>query len=197
MRNSYNFNGRNNNPQNYHYNMDSFTLSELETIEKKVIDIPFQNATILDNNKVDLEIRSSNIKWIPQNDEWYWLYEKLSNIISEGNNKQWNFHIDGIPEKIQYTEYYASEKGHYGWHQDLGPGTSSQRKISITVQLSSHEEYEGGVMEMWSGGKHLVAASKAKGSVFAFPSYMMHSVTPVTKGTRKSFVLWVGGNHYS
>ena len=35
-----------------------------------------------------------------------------------------------------------------------------------------------------------------KGVVFIFPSYMMHRVTKVTKGTRRSFVLWVGGEHY-
>lgn len=32
--------------------------------------------------------------------------------------------------------------------------------------------------------------------VFIFPSYMMHRVTKITKGTRRSFVLWVGGDHY-
>ena len=34
---------------------------------------------------------------------------------------------------------------------------------------------------------------KEKGLVTIFPSYMLHRVTPVTKGIRKSLVLWVGG----
>jgi len=29
-----------------------------------------------------------------------------------------------------------------------------------------------------------------------FPSFMHHRITPVTKGTRKSLVLWVGGGSY-
>ena len=40
------------------------------------------------------------------------------------------------------------------------------------------------------------SAEKYEGCVFIFPSYLMHRVTPITKGIRKSFVLWLGGGHY-
>jgi PKHD-type hydroxylase len=50
------------------------------------------------------------------------------------------------------------------------------------------------------GGKSLednsMVAPKGKGTVIIFPSYIYHSVLPVTKGVRKSFVLWLGGGHY-
>ncbi len=36
----------------------------------------------------------------------------------------------------------------------------------------------------------------SRGNVVIFPSYMMHRVTPVTQGVRRSFVLWLGGDHY-
>jgi PKHD-type hydroxylase len=49
---------------------------------------------------------------------------------------------------------------------------------------------------MWSGGENVSVAERGAGVVFIFPSYMMHRVTKVTKGTRRSFVLWVGGDHY-
>jgi PKHD-type hydroxylase len=39
-------------------------------------------------------------------------------------------------------------------------------------------------------------APKEKGAVVMFPSYLMHRITPVTKGVRKSLVLWVGGNTF-
>ena len=70
------------------------------------------------------------------------------------------------------------------------------RKVSITVQLSDTDDYEGGNLEIWSGGDNVKIAPRGRGNVVIFPSYMMHRVTPVTKGTRKSFVLWVGGEHY-
>jgi len=32
-----------------------------------------------------------------------------------------------------------------------------------------------------------------KGDIIVFPSFMVHRVKPVTKGTRKSIVIWVLG----
>ena len=81
-------------------------------------------------------------------------------------------------------------------HFPVKRGSSSKRKVSITVQLSEPDEYEGGDLEMWQGGSSVCTAARGAGVVFIFPSYMMHRVTKVTKGTRRSFVLWVGGQHY-
>jgi PKHD-type hydroxylase len=101
-----------------------------------------------------------------------------------------------MPEQIQYTEYYDHEKGHYDWHMDTGYGNLSQRKISVTVQLSDTHEYEGGDLQLWPGGTYPLISPRGKGNVVIFPSFMMHRITPVTRGTRKSFVLWLGGGHY-
>jgi PKHD-type hydroxylase len=121
----------------------------------------------------------------------------------EANDALWHFDLRSALECIQYTEYYASENGHYDWHQDIGPGElPSRRKVSITIQLSESDEYEGGELLICKGSNgngQLDANSKCqrgKGVSVLFPSYMMHRVTPVTKGTRKSLVLWVGGSHY-
>ena len=37
---------------------------------------------------------------------------------------------------------------------------------------------------------------KTKGTVIFFPSFLRHAVTPVTKGERKSLVLWVHGKPF-
>ena len=118
------------------------------------------------------------------------------NYAVEANRELWDFDLISAIELIQYTEYYASEGGHYDWHQDIGPGIPSQRKVSITVQLSEDNEYEGGDLEIWQGGKVVQSCQRGAGVVVVFPSYMMHRVTKVTKGTRRSFVLWLGGGHY-
>ena len=47
-----------------------------------------------------------------------------------------------------------------------------------------------------NAARRSVDAPKGKGTVVIFPSYMMHRVSEVTKGTRESLVLWVGGDHY-
>jgi len=195
---SYNFNQVENDPQNYYFYQEGFNKKELNTIYKGI--------QVLKENKADTvsggnnEVRSSKVRWIPQDDTWFWLYEKLSGMISTANDTLWNFDLTHIPEQIQYTEYYATEKGHYTWHQDIGPGMLSKRKISITVQLSGPEEYEGGDLELFTGGNYeensFIRAHKGTGTVFIFPSYLLHRVTPVTKGVRRSFVLWVGGSPY-
>ena len=183
--------------QNYYFFNQGFSTEELDKIYKEVDIIPFQQA-IIGNDEENLDIRSSSIKWIPPNEQWAWLYEKLMNMIIEANDAIWHFDLHNLTDYIQYTEYYAEKGGHYNWHQDMGPGEMSKRKISITVQLSDHDEYEGGDLEYFKGGDPEKAdkAPRGKGVVFIFPSYMMHRVTKVTKGTRRSFVLWVGGEHY-
>lgn len=192
---SYNFDRKANDSQNYYFYREGFDAQELQKISKGVEELPWHIASTAGG---DSDNRKSNIKWIPQNDNWWWLYEKLSNYAVAANEELWDFDLYQIPEQIQYTEYHAPA-GHYDWHQDIGPDMLSKRKISITVQLSAPDEYEGGTLQMFRGGNiegPYIEAEKNAGCVFIFPSYMMHRVTPVTKGTRKSFVLWLGGGHY-
>jgi PKHD-type hydroxylase len=186
------------NLQNYYWYKEGFSREELNKIYDGVARLPFNDATVFgsDNPEIIKKIRSSSVKWIPKNDEWMWLYEKLMDMAATANNEVWKFNLISANELIQYTEYYDTQEGHYDWHQDIGPGIGTQRKVSITVQLSEADEYEGGDLEMWSGGDNVAVAERGAGVVFIFPSYMMHRVTKVTKGTRRSFVLWVGGDHY-
>ena len=82
-----------------------------------------------------------------------------------------------------------------GWHIDIGPGSINHRKISCTIQLSDPDEYEGGDLEIWTGGDFKTIERK-QGCAILFPSFLMHRVTPITKGTRRSIVLWMGGDSY-
>jgi len=185
--------------QNYYFFSKGFSDDELAKIYRDVASLPFREAATGESNEnTDKTIRSSSIKWVPQSQEWAWLYDKMMNMIIEANSAIWNFDLHTALDSIQYTEYYDVEGGHYGWHQDIGPGHLSTRKISITVQLSDTDDYEGGDLEYFRGGdiNNTEKAPRGKGVVFIFPSYMMHRVAPITKGTRRSFVLWVGGSHY-
>ena len=185
--------------QNYYFYLTGFSSEELDKVYKDVALLPFHKAaTGMQDVPADKEIRTSSVKWIPKTEKWAWLYGKLFSMAMEANNTLWHFDLITAIDHIQYTEYYDVEGGHYGWHQDIGPGPMSKRKVSITVQLSDADEYEGGDLEIFKGGNldHADKAPRGKGVVFIFPSFMMHRVTKVTKGTRRSFVLWVGGTHY-
>lgn len=184
--------------QNYYFFEKGFSDEELNKVYENVAKLPFVIGGTGPDSNQDKKVRSSQIKWVPKNKEWEWLYDKLMAMIVQANVALWDFNLYTAIDDIQYTEYHAANDGHYGWHQDIGPGSLSTRKISITVQLSDSSEYEGGDLEYWRGG-HIDSVEKAprgKGVVFIFPSFMMHRVSPITKGIRRSFVLWVGGEHY-
>jgi PKHD-type hydroxylase len=187
------------NQTNYYWFEEGFNKQELAEIERLVANLEFvRGSTQADNGEFDTDndYRKSQIKWIPFNDEHKWIYDKLGELAAEANKEMFHFDLWSMPEQIQYTEYYASELGHYDWHMDIGYGELSQRKISITVQLSDNNEYEGGNLQLWPGGNYPLEAPRGKGNVVIFPSFMMHRIAPVTRGTRKSFVLWLGGSHY-
>lgn len=188
-------------PQNWMVFKTGFSKDEIKKILKDVSDIPFVKGTTFGEKGVpaDNEQRKSKVKWLPQNEKFAWIYDKILGMCEDANNKLWGFNIHALPEMMQYTEYDEKDKGHYDWHQDIGPDIGSLRKISITVQLSDNDEYEGGHLEYYSGGPMkgpFFQAHRGMGTTFCFPSYMLHRVTPVTKGKRKSLVLWIGGSSF-
>ena len=179
----------------YYWFSNAFTSDELSTIEKMTSNLEWETAaTGQDESSNISDYRKSKIKWCPHNDEWSWVYEKLHNMLVEANNAMWKFDLTHMREQIQYTEYYGGG-GHYDWHMDCGIGIQNQRKISVTVQLSDSDEYEGGDLQ-FNLGSEPITAPRIQGAAVIFPSFYLHRVTPVTTGTRKSFVLWVGGEPY-
>jgi PKHD-type hydroxylase len=185
------------NQSNYYWFQEGFTAEELIQIEELTQNLDFVQGTTEGGNPTDTSVRNSQIKWVPFSPETKWIYDRLGMYASEANNELFQFDIDYMPENIQYTEYYGSDQGGYEWHMDIGStGGMNLRKISITVQLSDSDEYEGGDLQLWTGGTMPLTAPRGKGNVVVFPSFMLHRVTPVTTGTRKSFVIWLGGGHY-
>jgi len=177
----------------YYWFETGFSSEEVNLIVKNSKNYESQKATIVGEDNEN-SIRKSNIKWLPVNDEWNWVYERLSSQIMEANKALWQFNLKSVIDQIQYTEYEGNG-GHYDWHMDIGPGKISHRKISIVVQLSDPSEYVGGDLELKTGADQVVVP-RGKGNVVVFPSFLLHRVVPLTSGNRKSLVLWVGGGQY-
>lgn len=185
------------NQTNYYWFEEGFTAQELAMIEEQVSKLEFvRGVTQAGDGFEENDYRRSSVKWVPFDNEFKWIYDKLGEMAMEANKEMFHFDLWTMPENIQYTEYYASEKGHYDWHMDIGADELSQRKLSITVQLSDTDDYTGGELQLWPGGNYPIQAPRGKGNVVLFPSFMMHRITPVLSGTRKSFVIWLGGGHY-
>lgn len=138
------------------------------------------------------EIRQSKVGWIASNNDTVWLYDKIGFIARQLNEQFFGLDLFGFVEDLQYT-VYTGAGDHYDWHVDRGNGCLAPRKLSLTVQLSAPDEYEGGDLEFMLGGTSIECARREQGLVYMFPSFVMHRVTPVTRGTRRSLVIWLSG----
>lgn len=182
------------NHMNYYYFTDVFSKEELELIRTIGDKTPKQAATtVADENDVVSDYRKSEIAWLDDNQETRWLYEKIADLCKIANRNMWNFDIWGYQDSFQYTVYYG-DGGHYDWHVDLGPGISN-RKISFVLQLSDPGEYDGGDLQMNPGGQ-IMTVPKGLGTLCFFPSFMLHRVTPLNSGVRKSLVNWFCGANF-
>lgn len=176
---------------NYYWFKEGFSSDEVDRIVEESKNYVFENATTVGSTSE--EIRKSRIKWLPHDGFWEWVTDRIMQQVEE-SNQIWDFDLSCILDNIQYTEYEGNG-GHYDWHMDIGPGNISHRKISIVVQLSDPSDYEGGILQI-KNGCFQTDAPLGKGNVVVFPSFLLHRVTPLTSGNRKSLVLWVGGSHY-
>jgi PKHD-type hydroxylase len=71
------------------------------------------------------------------------------------------------------------------------------RKLSIVIQLTDENEYDGCDLELILGaGDDTVKMPRSKGKLIMFPSYIIHQVTPIIKGQRHSLVGWITGNPF-
>lgn len=145
----------------------------------------------LGGGKVNTEIRRSKIVFLPVHTETKWLYNKLGSVINQINQETFNFQLTAL-QSIQYTEYHAEDSGTYHDHLDWGPNVIAPRKLSLCLQLTDGADYDGGDL-LIKTSTNPITASRTKGDALIFPSFLLHGVAPVTRGIRKSLVVWVEG----
>lgn len=179
------------NETNFAYWEDGFSDDELNEIARIGDSLLPNDASVGSEGAVNREIRASTLSWIPHYDASSFIYDKLGYISRQLNGQFFGFDIWGFAEDLQYTKY-TSVNDHYTWHMDKGSGSDAPRKLSLVLQLSDPDEYEGGDLELFTS-VDTMKLMKKKGVVYAFPSYIMHRVTPVTAGIRKTLVVWLTG----
>jgi|688.fasta_scaffold451376_2 PKHD-type hydroxylase len=142
------------------------------------------------------EIRTSQIAWMHLNESNAGLWDVISKVVAEVNSQFFQFDLTGMYEPMQLS-LYDSEKinqGHYTWHTDMSMmDRHVPRKLSMSLLLSDPSEFEGGEFEVKTDSDIPINLEQKRGRAWFFPSWALHRVTPVTKGVRKSLVLWVGG----
>ena len=119
------------------------------------------------------------------------MYRDIETTMLKANNNHFGFEGMRLTEYAQFTHYRTG--GFYDWHMDndiLGKHQPPVRKMSMTLLLSDPSTFEGGELEIMSKGK---TAKLKQGQAIFFASWLQHRVKPVTKGERKSLVMWFGG----
>lgn len=140
-------------------------------------------------------VRSVGATWLDDGDA-PWLSIKLARALSQICADAFPFDIDGFDEGFQLLRYEsgAGKAGDfYDWHVDIGrAGSTKRRKLSFVLQLSDPLAYEGGELMLNPGGSPVIAP-KGEGTLIAFPSFVLHQVTPLIAGERVSLAAWAHG----
>ena len=165
-----------------------FSREQIDRIMALGVQQSEENATVFSSSDSIRGVRSCRVRWLA--DEW--LQALLWSYVEQANEN--GFGVDVVPKaEMQITEYAAAQADHYGWHHDVHWNGQSDfdRKVSITVQLSDSDAYEGGDFEFDAVKTN--ADFRAQGTVLVFPSYLRHRITPITAGTRWALVAWFSG----
>ena len=176
---------------------NAFSPSELDRIEAIGDRLAAEKAIVASgaaDGVVHGKIRITQTAWMELGSETKWLYDRVQGVARALNDRVYQFDLRGFSEHLQYTVYHGAEGGHYDWHVDHGP-IRVRRKLSISLQVSDPSLYDGCELQFQAGNR-IETAPRDRGSVIAFPSYVLHRVTPCTRGTRKAVVAWTTGPQF-
>ena len=171
-----------------------FTPKQCQMVIDKGMSLKKETAAVGMGNPegsgVDPKKRITTISWIPFKDMPE-MYRDIEKTMLQANGNHFGFDGMKITEPAQFTHYPTG--GFYEWHMDndvMGKHQPPVRKISMTLLLSPESEFEGGELEFMNKGKRV---RLKQGQAMFFASWLQHRVKPVTRGERKSLVMWFGG----
>lgn len=149
--------------------------------------------------KNDLESRLSRNNMV-QFSEVMWVNALIYGYARYANAMNYQYKLSEFDkEAIQISKYGVGE--YYGKHLDYSSvrdSPSHTRKLSISVQLSDTNDYEGGDLKIYLPGSEKDSehtCPREQGTIIVFDSRLTHEVTPVTSGTRYSLVKWIHGDN--
>jgi PKHD-type hydroxylase len=175
-----------------------FSAAELDAMEQHGERLTLEKAELVAQGTGRDSIRVTKVAWFERNAQTERFYARVEEIVLRLNAQFFHYDLSGLVS-FQYARYDAAECGHFDWHKDYGKdyGAADRepRKLSLSLQLSDPAQYQGGELEVRAGNQ-VDVAPKARGTVIAFPSYVLHRVTPTTSGARKSLVVWAVGPEF-
>jgi PKHD-type hydroxylase len=189
----------------YVYLHNAFGEEQLKAIESYGDQLVAKDASIMNEtistqkrkkNKINVkDIRDSKVAWIQPEPSINWFFDEYFYKVAKLNNDFYRFDLFGF-NAFQYT-LYDTLGAKYDDHMDLimGPIHDKHlvRKLSTILFLQDKSDFEGGEFQIFSSSRDLITIEQKRGTLICFPSWMLHQVTPITAGSRKSIVAWVEG----
>jgi PKHD-type hydroxylase len=150
---------------------------------------------------VDSDIRVCRALWLDDVAETDWLFRRLAELVAEVNRTVYGFRLEDFREGVQILRYDEPVRGHaagqYDAHIDIGStGLTMSRKLSVSIQLTPPDAYDGGELAIDVDGKWWIAP-RDQGTAILFPSFVRHRVAPVRRGHRHAAVAWIHGPAFS
>ena len=186
----------------YAYFNDVFTKDELKKIIEISNEIPLVDGEV-GNGTIGPRVSKINHQTLNENNKW--IFDRLNQLIMHCNWEFFNYDLTGY-ESYQYAEYHAEDVGHYDYHVDIvfrgdnlqGSALGFEtRKLSMSLLLNEPGvDFDGGEFYVKISGYDGNVPPEVEfksGTAILFPSWLMHRVAPVTRGIRKSLVVWVTG----
>jgi len=171
-------------------------FSEEET--QKIIETydEAQSVRAITYNGLDLNYRRANkLNMEVISVEYAWVINKIAHIVSHANANFFKANLNGMLEDFEIIKYDSNEKSFYDKHVDYHGNQTLPRKLSVVIQLSDENDYEGGDTLVYTD-REAQKLKKKRGTTNIFRSTTLHEVTPVTKGTRYALVGWISGPHW-
>lgn len=140
-------------------------------------------------------VRRSEVFWLQQDTASRPIFDLVAQFVLKANQQVFHLDLKGFGEPFQVATYRGEDSGFYGWHVDIGAGRLADRKLSLVIPLTDPSEYEGGELQLFYDHEP-ATVDMPLGRIVAFPSYVLHRVTPVTRGVRRTLAVWVSGPPY-
>lgn len=171
---------------------DVLTEKDCDALVKLYTQMPDEEAGVggEGSGKVDRSVRNVNKVMLPVHKG---IGARLAAVGLDANAQRWNFDI----KKAKQSEFlkYPAGGGRYKSHIDTFLAKTPEnieecRKVTVLAFLN--DDFKGGKFFLQTGPEKFYPPQE-KGTVLAFPSFLLHGVEDVEEGERYSVVTWLVG----
>lgn len=148
----------------------------------------------INSTNINEKVRNVLVQYIPQSN---WISSLVHYYGFDANKSNFNYAIGDV-SAAQFLKY---EPGmFYRVHADTSYNPDNEgyyRKLTVIVNLTDPSDFEGGEFVLFNDGLTPIRLKAEKGTVFVFPSYLNHKISPIKEGIRYSIVGWIMGPPFS